>query len=189
MGRPKALLPWPLTQVPFAVHVTGTLRDAGIGPLGVVTGEHHDAIAATLAASGVKVLYNARHPEGQLGSLLHGLRWAFAQTAGEWVLATLVDVPGVQSSTVRELVQQAYSAGDVRAIRPVHGARHGHPVVWRRDVLALLESADPSHGARAVMRSLAAEGAVCDLQVDDAGVISDLDTPEDYDALMRASRG
>ena len=48
MGRPKALLPWPATQVPFVLHVTETLRNAGIGPLGVVTGEHHDVIAATL---------------------------------------------------------------------------------------------------------------------------------------------
>ena len=42
------------------------------------------------------MLYNPRHPEGQLASLLHGLRWAFAQTTGAWVLSTLVDVPAVR---------------------------------------------------------------------------------------------
>ncbi len=187
MGRPKALLPWPATQVPLVVHVTETLRDAGIGPLGVVTGEHHDLIAAALVGADVEVLYNARHPEGQLGSLLHGLRWAFAQTDGDWVLATLVDVPRVQSSTVRA-VAQAPASADVRAIRPVYDARHGHPVVWRRDVLALLDAADPAQGARTIMRSLAAQGAVCDVPVDDAGVLNDLDTPEDYAALTRADR-
>ena len=187
MGRPKALLPWPATQVPFVLHVTETLRNAGIGPLGVVTGEHHDAIAATLAGTDVVVLYNARHADGQLGSLLHGLRWAFAQTDGDWALATLVDVPRVQSSTVRTLAQ-ATAGGDVRAIRPVCGARHGHPVLWRRDVLALLAAADPAQGARAIMRSLAAQGAVCDVPVDDEGVFSDLDTPDDYEALIRADR-
>ena len=60
------------------------------------------------------------------------------------------------------------------------GARHGHPVLWRRDVLALLAAADPAQGARAIMRALAAQGAVCDVPVDDEGVFSDLDTPEDY---------
>src|SRR6478609_10986168 len=31
MGRPKALLPWPATQVPLVLHVADTLRAAGIG--------------------------------------------------------------------------------------------------------------------------------------------------------------
>ena len=86
MGRPKALLPWPTTQVPLVLHVTETLRDAGIEPLGVVTGEHHQLIAPILAGTGVEVLFNARHSEGQLSSLLHGLRWAFSRTDGDWVL-------------------------------------------------------------------------------------------------------
>ena len=185
MGRPKALLPWPATQVPLVVHVTETLRDAGIGPVGVVTGEHHDLIAAAVAGADVQVLFNPRHPEGQLGSLLHGLRWALAQTDGDWVLATLVDVPRVQSSTVQAL-KRAAANGDVRAVRPAYGDRHGHPVLWRRDVLPLLEAADQAQGARTIMRSLAAEGAVCELPVDDAGVLTDLDTPEDYAAWVKA---
>ena len=61
-------------------------------------------------------------------------------------------------------------------------------VLWRRDVLKLLAAADPAHGARAIMRSLAAQGDVCDVPVDDEGVFSDLDTPEDYATLTRADR-
>lgn len=183
MGRPKALLPWPITHVPLVLHVMETLRDAGIEPLGVVTGEHHDLIAPVLEGTGGAALFNPRHPEGQLGSLLHGLRWAFARTAGDWVLATLVDVPRVQSSTVRALVE-ATGGTDARAVRPAYGDKHGHPVVWRRDVLALLESSEPALGARTVMRSLAAQGAVLDLPVDDAGVLTDLDTPEEYEAWV-----
>jgi molybdenum cofactor cytidylyltransferase len=187
MGRPKALLPWPITHVPLVLHVMETLRDACIEPLGVVTGEHHDLIAPVLEGTGVEVLFNPRHPEGQLGSLLHGLRWAFAQTAGDWVLATLVDVPRVQSSTVRALTKAAGDTG-ARAVRPLYGDKHGHPVVWRRDVLPLLEGADPAQGARTVMRSLAVQGVVRDLPVDDAGVLTDLDTPEDYDAWVKNSK-
>jgi molybdenum cofactor cytidylyltransferase len=183
MGRPKALLPWPITQVPFVLHVTETLRDAGIGPLGVVTGAHHDLIAPVLAGTGVEVLFNVRHAEGQLGSLLHGLRWAFAQTRGDWAMATLVDAPRALSSTVRALAAASGTAG-AQAVRPTVGDKHGHPVVWRRDVLPLLAAADPAQGARIVMRSLAAQGAVCDLPVDDEGVLTDLDTPEDYAAWV-----
>lgn len=186
MGWPKGLLPWPPREVPIVVHVTDTLRDAGVAPLGVVTGLHHDRIAAALQGHAVTVLPNPRHEEGQLSSLLHGLRWAFEQTGGRWAMVTLVDVPAVRAATVRALVGAA-AAGDPWAIRPRHGDRHGHPVVWRRDVLPMLEAADPAHGARAIMRGLAAAGGVLDLPVADPGVLADIDTPEDYARLTGRS--
>jgi molybdenum cofactor cytidylyltransferase len=186
MGWPKALLPWPPTDVPLVRHVTDTLREAGVAPLGVVTGGHHDRIAPALQGRGVQVLRNPRHEAGQLSSLLHGLRWAFAQGPGQWAMVTLVDVPAVRASTVRALADAAPD-GDIRVIRPRHGGRHGHPVVWRRDALPLLEVADPALGARAVVRALAAAGAALDVLVDDPGVLADLDTPEDYARLTGRS--
>lgn len=188
MGWPKALLQWRPTGQPIVRHVTETLRDAGVGPIAVVTGAHHDRIAPVLADTGVTVLHNQRHAEGQLSSLLHGLRWAFAQTAGSWALVTLVDVPAVGAATVQALIAGAGDAGEWRAIRPSIGGRHGHPVLWRRDVVPLLESAAPELGARAVMRALAADGAVLDVAVDDRGVCADIDTPEDYARLMANMR-
>lgn len=184
MGRPKALLPWPATNAPFVVHVTETLRNAGARCLGVVTGAHHDLIAPALEGHPVTLLYNPRHADGQLASLLHGLSWGFAQTTGPWVMVTLVDVPGVRPDTVRAIADATIS-GEFLAIRPATGGRHGHPVVWRRAALPWLEAADPALGARAVMRALAADGAVRDVEVDDLGVLTDVDTPEQYAALTR----
>jgi len=187
MGRPKAVLPWPDSRDTFVSHVTETLRDGGVEAVAVVTGEHHELITAALAGSGATVLYNPRHPEGQLASLLHGLRWAFAQTTGPWVLSTLVDAPAVRPATVRTIIQAALGNPGWAAVRPVSGDRHGHPVAWRREVLPLLEAAEPSLGARAVMRALAASGRVLDVPVDDPGAFTDVDTPEDYASLLRGA--
>jgi molybdenum cofactor cytidylyltransferase len=187
MGWPKALLRWPPGDVPIVGHVTDTLRKAGVGPLAVVTGEHHARIAPVLDGSDVAVLHNRRHEDGQLSSLLHGLRWAFAHTEGPWVLATLVDIPSVRVETVQALIAAASASDHWRAVRPAIEGRHGHPVLWRRDVLPLLEAASADHGARAVMRALAAAGAVLDVEVDDRGVCADIDTPEDYDRLTAGS--
>lgn len=182
MGRLKALLPWPPTGLPFVIHVTNTLRDAGLAPVGVVTGAHHDALAPVLAAAGVTTLFNPRHEEGQLASLQHGLAWAFAQTDGDWALVTLVDVPGVARDTVQTLVA-ATRGTTARTVRPAMGTRHGHPVVWHRDTLPLLLSADPARGARAVVHALAAAGQVLDVPVADGGVLLDVDTAEDYERV------
>ena len=185
MGWPKALLHWPPTNVVIVRHVTDTLRDAGVSPLAVVTGRHHDRIAPALEGTGVLALHNPVFDEGQLSSLVHGLRWAFAQSASPYALATLVDVPAVRVSTVRTLLA-CTREGNWQAVRPAKGERHGHPVLWRRDTLALLEAADPAKGARSVMRALAAEGAVLDVEVDDEGVFRDVDTPEDYARLTNS---
>lgn len=186
MGWPKALLRWPPTAVPLVRHVTDTLREARVGPLAVVTGLHHDRIAPVLSGSDVTVLHNHRHDEGQLSSLLLGLRWAFAQTAGAWALVTLVDTPAVRVATIGRLIDET-RAGHWLAVRPSMGGLHGHPVMWHRDALALLARADAAVGARAVMRALAAEGRVLDVEVDDEGVCQDLDTPEDYAKLAAST--
>ncbi len=187
MGRAKALLPWPPTAQPFVVHVTRTLRDAGVGPVGVVTGAHHDAIVPALAGEDVTALFNPRHDAGQLTSLCHGLAWAFRQTDGDWALVTLVDLPAVATATVAVLLA-ADPEPAVRAVRPLRGTRHGHPVLWHRETLPLLEAADPTVGGRAVMRALAASGLVLEVAVEDDGVLRDVDTPDDYARVSTTGR-
>jgi molybdenum cofactor cytidylyltransferase len=61
-------------------------------------------------------------------------------------------------------------------VRAVHGGRHGHPVIFKRRVFDALRAADPSVGAKEVVRSAGIE----DVEVDDPGVLTDVDTPGDY---------
>ena len=71
-------------------------------------------------------------------------------------------------------------------VRPVGESRHGHPVLFGRQVFAELRQADPAVGARAVVRARRADAV--DVPVDDAGAFRDIDTPEDYkrgDSLER----
>lgn len=184
MGQAKALLPWPDPASPIVRHVTNTLRDAGLASLAVITGAHHDQIAPIFEQTDVRVLYNARHEDGQIASLQAGLRWAFAHPGDDWALVTLVDVPAVTSATVRRLLEHA-AGTDALVIRPICDGRHGHPVLWRRAAAALLEGAEPAQGGRGVVRSLAAQGQVLDVPVDDQGVLVDVDTPAEYEALIR----
>ncbi|MBA2355051.1 MAG: nucleotidyltransferase family protein [Acidobacteria bacterium] len=185
MGRVKALLPWPPVHGdrPLVTCVTEVLRAAGVAPLAVVTGVHHDEIAAVLDPRLTTVLFNPDHASGQLSSLQCGLAWAWTQTSGDWVLSTLVDVPGVRVDTVRALVDAARRVrgdGHALAVRPTCAGRHGHPVLWHRATAPRLAAADPDCGARQVMRALAAEAFVLDLLVDDEAVLRDVDTWDEY---------
>ncbi len=122
-------------------------------------------------------LVNERYAEGQLSSLVAGL--AVADRPGVVAaLVTPVDAPLVAVATVRAIVA-AYQRSGALVVRPARGGEHGHPVLVDRRLFDELRQADPSVGARAVIRAHAA--ATVNVMVDDEGAFVDIDTPEEYE--------
>ena len=177
MGRAKALLRG--GDRTFIRMILDTLHDAGVAEAVVVVRPGQDAVVAEVAASGFgRAVVNPRADEGQLSSLIAGLD-GIDRPGVDAALVTLVDVPLIQPSTVRLLLARARTA-TAPIVRAVHGGRHGHPVVFKRQMFEALRRADPAVGAKAVVRAVAVE----DVQVDDPGVVEDVDTPEDYARLF-----
>lgn len=189
-GQPKALLAWPpgTSGRTFLDTVLRYVREGGIAPVAVVTGTHHSSIAAACAAGtdDLPILHNARHDEGQLTSLWRLLDWAEAlPDRPEWMAVALVDLPAVQSDTVRRLRVAALAAAPgTMVVRPAVRGRHGHPVLWHRDAWPRLRAASVESGARSVVHAFADERRVVDVEVDDEGVLRDIDTPADYAAAL-----
>ena len=177
MGRPKALLP--ARGRTFIRTILDTLADAGLTDIAVVVRAGHEAVIREIdGASGARAVVNPRPDEGQLSSLIAGLDAVDAPGVTA-ALVTLVDVPLIRAATVRVLIARAAESG-APILRAVNRGRHGHPVVFRRDVFAALRAADPAVGAKAVMRGVAVE----DVEVDDPAVAVDVDTPDDYERLI-----
>ena len=177
-GRPKALLPAGPGRETFLERIVSTLRAGGVDDVVVVTGHHHDAIAARTARVRpmVRVVRNPRPEQGQLSSLLAALG-VVDHPGVRAMLVTLVDLPLVSAATVRAVLD-AYRRTGAPLVRPGRGGRHGHPVVFDRGLFPELRQADPAHGAKPVVRAHEAEG--CVVAVDDPGAFTDVDTPEDY---------
>ncbi len=184
MGRPKALLPDPEGR-PFVARLVRTFSAAGIQQVIVVTGSLHAQIASALAADDLPVvpqLVNNPQPAlGQISSLWLGLDAAI-QTRVPGVLMTLVDIPLVQVSTVRQVID-AWAQHRAPIVRPAVGKRHGHPVLFDQSVFDALRHAPITEGARAVVHANA--DRIVNVPVDDEGCLLDVDTPADYDALIR----
>ena len=178
MGRPKALLA--AGDRTFVRRVLDTLREGGVSLAAVVV---RAAIAqpvtreVELAGFG-RVLVNPHPDRGQLSSLLVGLDAVDGEDV-DAVLVTLVDVPLVKPETVASLLLRTRAAS-APILRAVHGGRHGHPVIFKRGVFAALRAADLAIGAKAVLRTHQVE----DVEVADAGVFVDVDTPDDYGRLI-----
>ncbi len=182
MGRPKALLR--AVGRTFIRTILDTLRDGGVSEAVVVVRPGQAAVVTEVAASGFgRTVVNPRADEGQLSSLIAGLD-ATDQPGVEAVLVTLVDAPLVQASTVRLLLARA-AVSPAPILRAVHQGRHGHPVVFKHALFEALRRADPAMGAKAVVRAASVE----DVDVEDPGVVDDVDTPEDYARLFGSAPG
>jgi molybdenum cofactor cytidylyltransferase len=181
MGRPKAALRLGSGGPTFAAAAVAALRDAGLGRVVVVAGAHPGAVrAAVPQLPGVEVIDNPGWASGQLSSLLAGLA-ALDAPGLEAIAVTLVDVPLLRASTVAALVA-AWRKTGAPIVRPAIGERHGHPVIFDRATFGALRAAPLDVGAKAVIAAFRHQ--VLDLATDDAGALRDIDTPDEYAALL-----
>jgi len=183
MGRPKALLPIGSSGQTFFDRVTSTLLEAAVDDIVVVVGADAEAIrAGTRPITGVRIVDNPKYQQGQLTSLLAGLR-AIDITHARAALVTLIDVPLVGAATVRTLIA-VHRERDAKIVRPVSNGRHGHPVIFGRALFGELQRADPAVGAKPVVRAHASE--MIEVPIDDEGAYIDIDTQEDYERFIGA---
>ena len=180
MGRDKALLTCGPGSLTFVASVIEALRAGGVDDVLVVGRPEDDALREEVDAHRARFVENPRPQDGQLSSLLAGLNVA-DHPGVQAVLTTPVDLPLIDARIVATLLE-AWSTSSAPIVRPVYRGRHGHPVIFSRTVFTDLRRADPSVGARSVVNAHAAR--ILDVDIDDAAVVTDIDTPEDYSRLI-----
>lgn len=177
MGRPKALLP--AGGRTFIRRILDTLREADLSDAVVVVRPDAAEVIREISSAGFgRAIVNTDPTRGQLSSLVTGLD-AIDEPRVAAALVTLVDVPLVEAATVTALLTRARQS-DAPIVRATYRGRHGHPVIFTRAVFDALRRADPQIGAKAVFRAHAIE----DVDVDDPGVVEDVDTPGDYQRVI-----
>lgn len=130
-------------------------------------------------------LEDAGHP-GMGDSIAAAVR-ATADAAGWLVLPA--DLPLVRPDTMRQVATRL--AAGAAAVQPQYEGRRGHPVAFGADVRETLSGLSGERGAAPVLQAMRARGAVIDLAVDDAGIVTDVDTLADLAAaeVLLAARG
>lgn len=181
MGSPKALLDF--LGVPFIVRILEALQALEVKTRVVVLGPDAPRIQPAIAAHDCMIVENPEPETGPIASLRGALR-ALQPLQPRAVLVWPVDLPHVRVSTV-ERVMEAHRHNPDRVIVPTFAERRGHPVIWASTLFAeLLENRTATReGARAVLRSQ--EGQVITVAGDDPAVIDQVNTPEDYERLIR----
>jgi molybdenum cofactor cytidylyltransferase len=125
---------------------------------------------------GARVVVNPDPSRGMLSSLQCGMRGVAEHTVA--VCFTPVDYPAVQESTVREVIG-GWSGETIRI--PRYQGRRGHPVLVARGLLPEFLALPAEAQAREVVHRHA--GSTVYVDVDDPGILQDIDTPADYERL------
>jgi molybdenum cofactor cytidylyltransferase len=182
MGRPKALLRCPPEGRTFVGQLIHTLRHGGLDRVAVVGRAHDAALREEVSAATPPVAYieNLSPDLGQLSSVLAGIAFAEAE-AGAGALVVPVDMPLIRAETVKAALA-AFDRSDEPILRVRCGGRNGHPVIFGARVFPMLRSTAPAAGARAVLNDH--PSLVRTIDVDDPGVLRDIDLPAEYRALF-----
>lgn len=175
MGRPKALLEYDgetfigRLQRIFLAHCDLVV---------VVLGHEVEFIRSVLDPR-VQIAVNPDPERGMLSSLQAGLA---ALHSAERVLFLPLDYPAVLEDTVAKLCAMP----DCVIAMPRYEGTRGHPVMISRAVVDELLALPVAGAARDIIRSHNHEIQYVD--VADPAILVDVDTPEDYQALMQRPR-
>jgi molybdenum cofactor cytidylyltransferase len=145
----------------------------------VVVAEGDEVLAAEATAAGARVLENAAPGDGPITSLRLAL--AALGDSVEGLAYLPVDHPMVRADTVSALLAAARAAGAALTL-PVHRGERGHPAIFGAALFAELSDQALEGGARTVVHRHLHEALLVEVQ--DAGVLSDIDTPEAYASVL-----
>jgi molybdenum cofactor cytidylyltransferase len=178
MGRPKLSLR--LGDRTVLEHVVAALRAGGVDHVVVVVGPHVADLALPATLAGADVYLLPEPTPDMRTTVERGLLWLEEQYRPRpedlWLLAP-ADHPTLNPAVVRQLLETGNESRSI--VVPVHGGRRGHPTLlaWRH--VAGIRALPAGVGINAYLR----EQPVFEMPVADAGVLADLDTPEDWERI------
>jgi molybdenum cofactor cytidylyltransferase len=184
MGRPKLTLP--LAGKTVLEHVLHALGAADVGPTVVVVGPHVRELAPLAEAAGARALLLPRETDGMRATVEEGLRWLEhwykPRHDDAWLLVP-ADHPGLDAECIRQLVHCWPPDAPHSIVIPTYQGKRGHPTLigWRH--VAGIRALPPDRGLNRYIREHAAN--TLEFALDCPGVVCDLDTPEDYEKLLK----
>ena len=174
MGQPKMLLPW--GKVSVIEHVISVFMNAGLDDILVVTGGHREQTEEVIAKYSVRIIHNEAYANGEmLSSLQCGLR--AQKHPVEATLIALGDQPQVQERSVQK-VCDAFHETNSNIVVPSYQMRRGHPWLVARPLWDDLLAMKSPHSPRDFLN--AHKDEIHYVDIDNASILADLDTPEDY---------
>jgi molybdenum cofactor cytidylyltransferase len=178
LGRPKQLLPF--GDGTLLGHVVGLARSCPFDQLVVAIGGAAEEVRASVDLTGADVVVNDAYGEGCSSSIATAL--GALDPRCDVMVLMLGDQPGVSAKTVAALLA---GRGDAPLAVCRYDDGRGHPIAFSR---ALFGELADLHGDKGVWRLLDQRAADVAEVAMPGSIPLDVDTPEDYEAVLEGAR-
>ena len=178
MGKPKLFLPWKQTTI--IEEVVDVYLKSTLSELIVVVGESKENIKEILQSKPVRVVENPLYRQGMSTSIRAGVLAATIETEGYCI--GLGDQPLITTKVIDLLISSFLKNRTGIAVLS-HQGKRGHPVIFGSAFRDALCSLNGDLGGRAIIEKHPSE--VRYVEAGGKAVLVDIDTPEDYDKLLK----
>ncbi len=180
MGAPKQLLR--IDEKTVLEHTLANVRASAVDEIVLVLGHAADEVEKEVPTMGIRVVRNEGYQQGMGTSLRAGL--AEVSPEAQAALIVLADQPFVQAATLNKLIEYHGSA-QPQIVIPTYRGFRGNPVLLDHSIFPELRELSGDVGCRAIFGSHTEN--IRKLAVDDAGILLDIDSRDDFDELIRAA--
>ena len=154
---------------------------ATIGEIILVLGFAADELEREVSTDGLKIVMNPDYAEGMASSLRAGI--AAVDPRAQAALIVLADQPCVRSATLHMLIEH-HRVARPQIVIPTYRGFRGNPVLLDRSVFPEIMEITGDIGCRAIFGGHSEN--ISKLEVDDVGILLDVDTKEDLERLAAA---
>jgi molybdenum cofactor cytidylyltransferase len=179
-GSPKQTLTW--HGQPFIRHIARVALSSDLNPLLIITGNADERVRAAVSDLSVSCVYNPEWQKGQSTSVIQAIR-ALPNSIGASIIM-LVDQPQVSVTLLQSLIEM-HKRTQASIITPQVDHKRVNPVLFDRRLFNKLLKISGDQGGRALFSSQ----RISWIDWIDPRAEFDIDTPEDYDQLIRLYSG
>jgi len=174
IGSPKALLD--AGGESFLDRVVTTLRTGGVPLVVVGLREAAGPVHAAALRTGAEIVVPDDVDAGPIATIRAALSLPHHPAVAALIVLP-VDIPLVSDGTISLLVERFERTG-APVVLPAYRGETGHPVIFSGDALEALQDPTLEGGARTVSREFRDRADI--VEVEDRGVLIDIDTLPDY---------
>jgi molybdenum cofactor cytidylyltransferase len=182
MGEPKQLLQ--LADCTILEQTLENLQAACVDEIVLVLGFSAEAIRhriANLPMKNLKIVFNADYSQGIATSLRVGLAVLDENIKNiDAALIVLSDQPFIRAETFDRIIDE-YRRSEAQIVIPMFQGVRGNPVLLHRSVFQEVMALQGDAGCRAIFGNYS--NGIRKVEMDDIGVLLDIDSKEDYERL------
>ena len=181
MGQAKQLLA--LGESTVLAQTLAHVQAVAFHEVILVLGASAEAIRSQLSAQELQIVVNPAYQQGIASSLHAGL--SAVDPNSDAALIVLADQPFIRPRTLIQIVEE-YRRSQAQIVVPTHQGQRGNPVLLDRSVFAEIMALEGDVGSRAIFAQHM--NGIVNVEVEDKGILIDLDDPGDYERLKTKIR-